>query len=82
MNKTEAYETIIPFGKYKDFTLRDVMLDDASYANWLTGIDTHGKLHEALEILSEEIWEIYESENDYVDDIDDYMCLSIDFDYD
>lgn len=62
MNNTEARNTVLNFGKYKDETLQNVMYQDIKYVRWLQNIATFDKIKEALNVLSEDIEEIYNDE--------------------
>lgn len=72
MNKKEAKCFKLNFGKYKDKTLKNILVENPSYLTWLLSIETYGKLHEALCILEDDIDNAYISEY-FPDDLDDII---------
>lgn len=72
MNKKEAKSTVLIFGKYKDKSLKYVLVEDPGYLKWLLSINLYGKLSDALHTLEDDIDDAYRSEY-FPDDLDDII---------
>lgn len=49
MTLTEAGDIKIPFGKYKEKTLFEILEIDPGYISWLLTISTSNEIHKAIQ---------------------------------